>query len=161
MQFRMMILMITNSLATALLPRLVKLGDSAAFKRITKSGYVFSSILCLFMIIGISVFMPLVFNFYNIEINDNLLIASYLLLSTALPLCVYNIYTQVLIAKGNTKSLLIFNSFWGLCVISLYSMTEVINNISAAKILCLSYFSLIVFVVIYNKLNTIGKGSIQ
>jgi O-antigen/teichoic acid export membrane protein len=43
MQFRMMILMITNALATALLPRLVKLSNTEAFERIKKSGYFFSA----------------------------------------------------------------------------------------------------------------------
>ena len=158
MQFRMMILMVTSSLATALLPRLVKLNNTEAFDRIKQSGYFFSATLCIFMIIGIALFMPLIFTFYNIALNDDILLACYMMLSTALPLCIYNIYTQVLIAKGKTKRLLLFNSFWGICVIALYNMSEIINNISAAKILCVSYFSLIVFVVIYNKLNTMDKA---
>ena len=155
MQFRMMILMITNALATALLPRLVQLNNTDAFERIKNTGYYCSAVFCLIMIVVISLLMPFVFNFYSIEINEDILFASYLMLSTALPLCIYNLYTQVLIVKGKTKDLLIFNSFWGICVISLYNIVPSINNIVTTKILCFSYFSLIIFVFLYNKFNKI------
>jgi O-antigen/teichoic acid export membrane protein len=161
MQFRMMILMITNALATALLPRLVKLSNTDAFDRIKQSGYLVSAIVCVVMVVSISLFMPLIFNIYSIEINDDMLFTSYLMLSTALPLCIYNLYTQVLIAKGKTRILLMFNSFWGMCVIALYNMAENINNITVAKILCISYFALVFFVFSYNQLQkrkTVGEN---
>lgn len=151
MQFRMMILMVTNSVAAVLLPRLVKANDTADFTVIKKTGYYFSAVFCIIMLIGLVIIMPFVFQFYEIQTNSRLLSASYLLMVTALPLCLYNIHTQVLIATGKTRILLLFNSFWGLIVISLYWSTDTINNFSAAKILCISYFALIIFVFVFNR----------
>ena len=150
MQFRMMILMVTNAIATALLPRLSMHSGSDGFNQIKQAGYYFSGLFCLVTIAGVVFIMPFVFDFYEIATNETVLYGSYLLLATALPLCLYNIYTQVLIACGNTRTLLLFNSFWGILVIVLYSLSNQIDTLSAAKILCISYFALIVFVFLFN-----------
>ena len=153
MQFRMMILMVTSSIATALLPRLVRTSQTETFQQIKKSGYLISAVFCMVMLLVIGLFMPIIFNFYNIETNLKILQTSYLLLATALPLSIYNLYTQTLIAKAKTSSLLLFNSFWGVLVIFMYLLTEKIDNLSVAKILCLSYFLLIFFVFLFNKVK--------
>jgi O-antigen/teichoic acid export membrane protein len=157
MQFRMMILLVTNAIATALLPRLIKTTDTNNFNQIRNIGYFSSILFCVLMIVVVCLIMPVIFLFYEIESSRILLTTSYLLLSTALPLCIYNLYTQTLIAKGKTKLLLLFNSFWGLVVILLYNQYEIIDNLSAAKILSFSYLALIIFIILFNKLRIINE----
>lgn len=142
MQFRMIVIMVTASIATALLPRLAATKDKNIVREILSGSYKVTALISILMTLIIVILMRFILTFYDVNFSEVDLVSSYMIIISSIPMALYNIYAQFLITESKTKVLLFLNFSWGTCVLSMTLFFEIIDSERASLIILVSYVML-------------------
>lgn len=148
-QFRMVIIMITSSISTALLPIFSRNSDGHKVNKMFELGLFFTLLIGVAITIITYILIEPILSFFDLSFSEKLLKIILLSMSGGVILSCFNIFAQKLLSEGRTLSILILNSSWGCCLMLLIFLYGNLDSYSASAYIFISYLFLLFTTFIY------------
>ncbi len=143
-QFRMIIIMITSSISTALLPVFSRSNDLNNKQKIFNFGMLLTLLIGVFITVVTYLFIGPISEYLEFPLSRELVLIIIMSMFGGVLLSCFNLFSQKLLSEGKAAIILMLNSIWGGCLLFLVLFLENLNSLNAAIYVAVSYVVLLV-----------------